>query len=161
MENATINELEPIEQYRRILRKLHWRALPADVMIKCYNAIVSLDALPRSEIISMAVMKTGGQLTATDARKVSIILTKSGLMRISGSSEDGDKLWQVAPVTESDMLWIVDRAMTVRLLSGIDEAGIKLDKKILPSLLLSEQNKADVDSLLGFLKIKCSSQQQI
>jgi len=145
-------EIEPIEQYRRILRKKHWRAIPASVLATCRSALESIGALPRSEIQETAVLTSDGQVTTTDVKKATELLTKAGLMRSPGVNEEGEMLWEVTPVSESEMLWAIDRAMTVRLLSGLKDAGIKLDKEQLLPLLLSEQNREEVDKLLAEAK---------
>ena len=74
-------------------------------------------------------------------------------MQRSGTNTEGEILWGPAPVTESEMLWAIDRAMTVRLLSGIQDSKLKLDKECLRQLLLSEQSKRDVDKLLSEARV--------
>lgn len=146
--NSTSGEIEPIEHYRRILRKKGWRAIPVGVMTKCFAALQYMGALPRSEISAMAVLKSGGQVTTTDIKKATALLTKAGLMHSPGANEEGEVLWEVTPISKLDMFWAIDRAMTVRLLSGVQDAGLKFDKEILSPLLLSEQSKRDINKLL-------------
>lgn len=141
-------DIEPIERYRRILRKKHWRAIPVSVMTKCYTALQSIGALPRSEIPEAVVMACDGQITSTDVKKATDLLFKAVLMRSPGANEDGEILWEVAPGAEKDMLWAMDRAMTVRLLSGVSDGGLKLHKECLGPLLLSDQSREDMDRLL-------------
>ena len=143
----------PIEQYRTILRKKNWRAIPVSVMATCFTAFQSIGALPRSETREAVVRKSGGQVTTTDVRKATELLMKAGLMQRSGTNTEGEILWGPAPVTESEMLWAIDRAMTVRLLSGIQDSKLKLDKACLRQLLLSEQSKRDVDKLLSEARV--------
>lgn len=147
------NEGGPIEQYRTILRKKNWRAIPVSVMVTCFTAFQSIGALPRSETREAVVRKSGGQVTTTDVRKATELLMKAGLMQRSGTNTEGEILWGPAPVTESEMLWAIDRAMTVRLLSGIQDSKLKLDKECLRQLLLSEQSKRDVDKLLSEARV--------
>lgn len=147
---STISEeVEPIEQYRTILRKKHWRALPVSVMTTCFTALQSIGALTRAETRDMAVRKSDGQVTTTDIKKATALLTKANLMQSSGTNDEGEMLWEVTPVTVLEMLWAIDRAMTVRLLAGIQNAKLKLDRECLRQLLLSEQSKREVDKLLS------------
>ena len=96
----------------------------------------------------MAASQSGGEVTVTDAKKALAIFTKAGLMRTMGKSEEGDVLWEVKPVSEDEMLWAVDRAMLVRLLSGAQESGLNSAKEILLPLFLSEHSKGEFDTLL-------------
>jgi len=142
------DKTEPIEQYRRVLRKKHWRAIPVNVMTKCFAAVQSITALPRSEISETVVTASKGQVTTTDVKKAIGLLMKANLMRSPGVNNEGEILWEVFPVTEMEMLWAIDRAMVVRLLSGLRDSELRLDKEVLRPLLLSEQSKRDVDMLL-------------
>jgi len=153
IKKALSNEGGPIEQYRTILRKKNWRAIPVSVMTTCFTAFQTIGALPRSESREAVVRKSGGQVTTTDVRKATELLMKAGLMQRSGTNTEGEILWGPAPVTESEMLWAIDRAMTVRLLSGIQDSKLKLDKECLRQLLLSEQSKRDVDKLLSEARV--------
>ena len=153
IKKALSNEGGPIEQYRAILRKKNWRAIPVSVMTTCFTAFQTIGALPRSESREAVVRKSGGQVTTTDVRKATELLMKAGLMQRSGTNTEGEILWGPAPVTESEMLWAIDRAMTVRLLSGIQDSKLKLDKECLRQLLLSEQSKRDVDKLLSEARV--------
>lgn len=153
IKNALSNDGGPIEQYRTLLRKKNWRAIPVSVMTTCFTAFQSIGALPRSESREAVVRKSGGQVTTTDVRKATELLMKAGLMQRSGTNTEGEILWGPAPVTESEMLWAIDRAMTVRLLSGIQDSKLKLDKECLRQLLLSEQSKRDVDKLLSEARV--------
>lgn len=158
IKSAVSDEVEPIEQYRTILRKKHWRALPVSVMTICFTALQSTGALPRSEIRDMAVRKSDGQVTTTDIKKAMALLTKANLIQGLGANEDGEMLWEVLPVTALEMLWAIDRAMTVRLLSGIQDAKLKLDKECLRQLFLSEQSKREVDKLLSEARVISQNQ---
>ena len=142
-------EIEPIEQYRRILRKKHWRTIPGGVIAACHSALQSIGALPRSEIPETAVLRCDGQVTTTDVKKATELLMKAGLMRSPGANEEGETLWEITPVPGNEMLWAIDRAMTVRLLSGLMDAGIKLDKEQIRPLFLSEQSREETDKLVA------------
>ncbi len=97
----------------------------------------------------MAALKSGGQVTITDARKALALLMKAGLMRATGVNEEGDTLWEVKPVSEIEMLWAVDRAMLVRLLTGAQETGFNPAKESLIPLILSEHSRGEIETLLS------------
>jgi len=158
IKSAFPNEGGPIEQYRTILRKKNWRAIPVSVMTTCFTAFQSIGAVPRSETREAVVRKSDGQVTTTDVRKATELLMKAGLMQRSGTNTEGEILWGPTPVTKSEMLWAIDRAMTVRLLSGIQDSKLKLDKECLRQLLLSEQSKRDVDKLLSEARVISQNQ---
>jgi uncharacterized protein (TIGR00288 family) len=145
---ATSDKIEASEQYRRILRKMQWRAVPVSVITRCFTAMQSFGTLPRSEILEKTVIFCDGQVTTADIRKAASLLMKAGLFLAPDANEDGESPWKVTPVADEDMLWAIDRAMAVRLLAGIQKAGLKLDEKSLQPLLLSEQAKKDVGKLL-------------
>lgn len=145
---ATSDKIEATEQYRRILRKKKWRAVPVSVVTRCFRLMQSLGALTRSEISEKIVMVCDGQVTTPDVRKAMQLLIKAGVMLSPGANCEGETLFEATPVPDEEVLWAIDRAMTVRLLAGIQKAGLKLDKKRLQPLLLSEQAKKDVDKLL-------------
>ena len=139
----------PIEQNRRILRKKGWRSLPTGTLVKCFNLFQTIGALPQPSLREMAASQSGGQLTVTDAKKAQQIFLKAGLMRALGKNEEGDVLWEAKPISEDEMLWAVDRAMLVRLLSGAQESGLNPAKEILLPLFLSEHSKGEIDTLLN------------
>ncbi len=146
-------KIELIEQYRRILRKKGWRALPVVTLATCRSALMSIGVLPRSEIAETAVLKCDGQVTTTDVKKATALLMKAGLMRNLGTNQEGEKLWKVTSIPESEVLWAIDLAMIVRLLSGLKDAGIKLNKQQLRPLLLSKLDGEELDKLLIQAKI--------
>ena len=100
----------------------------------------------------MAASQSGGQVTVTDAKKALALFTKAGLMRAIGINEEGDVLWEVKPVTEGEMLWAVDRAMLVRLLTGARESGINPALEDILPLILSEHSKGEIDTLMSEAK---------
>jgi uncharacterized protein (TIGR00288 family) len=147
--------IEPIEQYRRMLRKKHWRAIPASVLVTCLSALESIGALPRPEIQESAALVCNGHVTTTDVKKATELLMKAGLMRCPGTNKEGEKLWEVAKVPVNEMLWAIDRAMTARLLSGLKDTEITLDKNQLRPLLLSEQSREDLERLFAEARKIC------
>lgn len=150
--DAPPDAIEPIEQYRRMLRKKHWRTVPVSVMAKCFIALQGIGPRPRSEIPETAVMACDGQVTTTDVKKATELLSKAGLMRSPGANEEGEVLWEVVPTPEKDVLWAIDRAMIARLLSSVQDAGLTLDKDGLEPLLLSEHGEGEMDKLLAEAK---------
>ena len=160
IKNEPIANIDPLEQCRRILRKKVWRSLPTTSLTNCFNLIKSLGALPRSTLREMAALKSGGQVTITDARKALALLMKAGLMRATGVNEEGDTLWEVKPVSEIEMLWAVDRAMLVRLLTGAQETGFNPAKESLIPLILSEHSRGEIETLLSEAKVLLHRQNQ-
>ena len=160
IKSESIANIDPLEQCRRILRKKVWRSLPTTSLTNCFNLIKSLGALPRSTLREMAALKSGGQVTITDARKALALLMKAGLMRATGVNEEGDTLWEVKPVSEIEMLWAVDRAMLVRLLTGAQETGFNPAKESLIPLILSEHSRGEIETLLSEAKVLLHRQNQ-
>lgn len=158
VKNGTTADTEPPEQLRTILRKKGWRAIPLNTIIKCFSSLRDIGPNPRAEIRDMVVLKSGGQITTADAKKALELFTKAGLMRAVGVNNEEEVLWEVLPVTENEMLWAIDRAMTVRLLSSIQQSQLKLKGKELHQLLLSEQSIKNMDKLLAEAKTMNRSQ---
>ncbi len=149
---ATKNEIDTdfgsTEQLRTILRKKGWRAIPLPILIKCFNSLLSIGQAPRSELREKGLLMAIGQITTTDIKKALALLMKAGLVRAKGVNNEGEVLWEITAIPEQDMLWAIDRAMSIRILSGLDERSGQLDKNSLYPLLLSEQGKKEIDQLL-------------
>lgn len=154
------SEIDPIEHCRRILRKKKWRPLPTGTLTKCFTLFQAIGALPQASLREMAASQSGGQVTVTDAKKALALFTKAGLMRAIGINEEGDVLWEVKPVTEGEMLWAVDRAMLVRLLTGGRESGINPALEDILPLILSEHSKGEIDTLMSEAKRMLHPQNQ-
>lgn len=141
-------EIDPTERYRRILRKKHWRSIPAPVLARCYAKMQGVDALPRSELLETVVTLCDGSATTADVRKASQLLFKASLMNRPGTNDEGEALWQVSPVSEAEMLHAVDRAMVVRLAAGIEETHGLLERRHLSPLFLGQHRDGEIDNLL-------------
>ena len=149
------HDTEPTAQYRRILRKKGWRALPTAVMAKCFAALESIGDLPFSEIPETGSIACESLVTTMDVKKAAVLLRKAGVLQQQRVNEEGDTLWAVNPVSEELMLRAVDKAMTERLLSGVQSAGLKLDKKSICPLLLAKYSGGEVDKLIAEAKETC------
>ena len=160
VKSESIANMDPLEQCRRILRKMKWRPLPTGTLTKCFTLFQAIGALPQASLREMAASQSGGQVTVTDAKKALALFTKAGLMRAIGINEEGDVLWEVKPVTEGEMLWAVDRAMLVRLLTGGRESGINPALEDILPLILSEHSKGEIDTLMSEAKRMLHPQNQ-
>lgn len=152
-----IADADVTEQYRRILRQKHWRAVPVSVLTECFRRMHDIEPLPRSEIPEAAVMLCDGNITTTDVRKAMNMLFKAGLMLTTETNESGENVWKVAQVAEGDMLDAVDTAMLVRLLAALDEADLPADTEKLRQLLLAEREKEADDDLIQAARKLCRS----
>jgi len=133
----------------KILRKKGWRTIPANTMTLCIKTLQSIGPFPRSEIRELLSFKSGGQITTSDSKKALELLTKAGLMRAVGLNDTEEVLWEIFPLSEPEIFWAIDRAMTVRILSGLQELGQEMDRMNLAALLFSQQGKSDIDKLLS------------
>ena len=83
------------------------------------------------------------------------MLLKAGLADRSATNEDEEVLWHVAAVSEAEMLHAVDLAMLVRLVAGLDEGKIPLERNRLKPLLVGDPSDSDIDALLEEAKRRC------
>jgi uncharacterized protein (TIGR00288 family) len=141
--------VDATEQYKRLLRRKNWRAIPASLLVRCYAKLQSIGPLPRSEIPETAVVLCEGGVTSGDMRKASDLLFKAGLVDHRGKNEEDESLWRIVPGPDEKMLRAVDRAMLVRLLVGLDETSASLDVHHLQPLLLAQYHAGDLDALIA------------
>jgi hypothetical protein len=152
---SPVQDVVPVdatEQYQRLLRRKHWRSIPASLLVRCYSKLQSIGPLPRSEITETAVVLCEGGVTAADMRKAADLLFKAGLVQHQGKNNDLESLWRVVPASDETMLRAVDGAMLVRLMVGLDESSAALDVPRLQPLLLGQYGAADLDNLLAEAK---------
>ena len=142
-------ETDLSEQYRRILRKKHWRSIPTSTLIKCHEEMKSLDALPRPEIPESAVAQSDGQITTTDIRKAMALFFKSGHMLQAGSNDEGDTLWKVKEHSIDDVLKAIDLGMLIRLLAGLEDETRSLDVNYVEELLLTKRSHKEINELIS------------
>lgn len=140
--------IDSTEGYRRILRKMNWRAIPTPVLSQCYKQMQKIGALPKPELLETVVSHCGGEVTTTDVNKVAALLLKAGLLKRPNTSEDEEFLWQVSMVPEADMLYAVDKAMIVRLLVGLEEMHSPLVREYLTPLFLVKRTDEEIDQLV-------------
>ena len=146
--NHDTETLDTTEGYRRILRKKHWRSIPRPALIRCYTTMRDLGALPKSDLIEAVVSRSDGALTVTDLNKATQLLYKADLISVSSDNGDGEPLWTVSDVSETDMLHAVDRAMVARLAGGLEEIDATLAQAHVVPLLLGDYTEREVHALL-------------
>jgi hypothetical protein len=145
--------VELTELYRQALRKKKWRAISGESLLKIYQAIGDLEALPRSEIAENIVERIGSETTLTEVRKALALLHKSGLLEYIGSSEEGDSLWRVVKdVSKEELFRAVDTAMAVRLLSACVELSIPLASEHLTELVLGPSETKYLSAVMKLAK---------
>jgi hypothetical protein len=143
-----LQEIDPTEHYRRILRKKHWRSIPTSILTRCYTKMQDAGILPKSELFEKVVTLCEGEVTTADVKKASELLFKAGLVSISGANEEGEALWQIHLVSEAEMLRAVDRAMLVRLNAGLGETHRPLQQDRVVQLFLGKHSQREFDKLL-------------
>jgi uncharacterized protein (TIGR00288 family) len=149
--SAPVPEVPPLdatEQYKRLLRRKHWRSIPSSLLVRCFAKLQSIGPLPRSEMPETAVVLCDGGVTTADMRKAADLLFKAGFVEHQGKNENGESLWRVTGDSDDKMIRAVDRAMLVRLLVGLDETSSSLDTSHLQPLLLGQYRAADLDGLI-------------
>ncbi len=141
-------EADLFEQYRRILRKKHWRSIPSSTLIRCYEEMKHLNALPRSVIPESAVTQSDGQITTADIKKAMTLFTKSGLLQHVGNNDEGDTLWKIKEQPIDDVLRAVDLGMLIRLLASFDDETMTLETKHVEDLLLTKRSHKEINGLI-------------
>lgn len=144
--------LDATEQYKRLLRRKHWRSIPASLLVQCYSKLQSLGPLPRADIAETAVVLCDGGVTAADMRKAADLLFKGGLAQNQGKNDSEDSLWSFVLASDETMLSAVDKAMLVRLMVALDETSATLDVNRLKPLLLGQYAPTAFDNLLAEAK---------
>jgi hypothetical protein len=107
-----------------------------------------MGALPKSELLETVVTLCDGEVTTTDVRKAAGLLLKAGIMEVRGANDESEVMWQVSPLSESEVLYAVDRAMMVRLLAGLEDTRSPLEKSHLAPLCLGKHSSPEIDALL-------------
>jgi hypothetical protein len=141
-----------IDRYRSILRNKNWRSVPLSVVEECYQRLMVVGALSRSEMAEQ-VISSGEptKLTTTDLKKVTGMFFKANLMGKADTQHgpDGDEnYWKLHSIPLEKVLYTIDRAMITRLISGLEEAGMPLKKEILPAMLLKKRPTQELDQLI-------------
>ena len=146
------------EVYRQMLRKKHWRTIPASILTRCYTNMQGLDPLSRPDLVEATIARCGGDITTTEARKVTQMIFKAKLVTILGTNEDGESLWQIRSSSEDEMLRSVDLAMLIRLSAALREQGMPLVMDHIAPLLLRKRTDSDIAALVDEAKSLAASQ---
>lgn len=145
-----------IDRYRSILRSKVWRSVPLSAVEECYQRLINAGAMTRSEMAEQIISsETPTKLTSADVKKVTSMFFKANLMvKIDNlHGPDGEETyWKLNSLPLDQVLYAIDRAMIIRLLSGLEEAAIPLKKEIIPSLLLKERPALELDKLIDEAK---------
>jgi uncharacterized protein (TIGR00288 family) len=148
-----------VDQYRSILRKKDWRSLPLPIVQECYLRLSKLGAMTRSEMVELAISNGGStNLTAVDVRKVMSMLLKAGLMiKIENQhGPDGDETyWKVSSLTIEKVLFAVDRAMVIRLMTWLEEFSVPFKRECIALLLLQSLPLGKLDALIAEARQSC------
>jgi len=145
-----------IDRYRSILRSKKWRSVPLLAIEECYQRLMGLGAMTRPEMAEQ-IISSGAptKLTSIDVKKVTGIFFKANLM-IKAENEhgpDGDEnYWKINSIPLEQVLYAIDRAMIIRLLSGLEEAALPLNKEIIQALLLKKKSIPELDKLINEAK---------
>lgn len=85
-------------------------------------------------------------LTSVEINKALIILVRSKVLRVSGFSDAGEKLWSIDP--ELNLARTVDAAMLSRLFSACRENATKIEKAALRDLLYGKYDNNALEQLI-------------
>ncbi len=145
-----------IDRYRSILRSKNWRSVPLSAVEECYERLMVLGSMTRSEMAEQ-IISSGAptKLTSTDVKKVTQMFFKANLMAKSDNEcvVDGDEnYWKMNPMPFEQVLYAIDRALLARLLSGLEEAAMPLKKDIVSILLLKNRSIQELDKLINEAK---------
>lgn len=113
-----------------------------------YANMQNLEVLSRPDLMEATIARCGGDITTAEVRKVTQMIFKAKLVTILGTNEDGETLWQIAAISEEEMIRRVDLAMVVRLIAPLDELGVPLEQARIAPLFLVKRTGTDIDALV-------------
>jgi uncharacterized protein (TIGR00288 family) len=148
------------EQYQQILRRKNWRSVSLSVIEACYHRLCEINSSPRPEIAEIAIAGSGSRYTTTDIRKVINLLFKAGLMEPSHKSDGEETCWKAISHPLKNVIFAIDKAMLVRLLTGLNETSIPLETKYLSPLLLQTRTSEEIDKLVWEARQSCRTVSQ-
>jgi uncharacterized protein (TIGR00288 family) len=148
-----------VEQYRSILRKKNWRSVPLPIVEECYLRLKGMGAMVRPEIAELAITDGGTtNFTASDVKKVMSMLFKAGLMtkaEIQHGPDGDETYWKVISLPKEKVSYAIDRAMIIRLLSGLEEFSVPFKKEGISPLLLQSRQNGELDMLITEARQSC------
>ncbi|MCC6075452.1 NYN domain-containing protein [Pseudomonas sp. GCM10022188] len=134
-----------VKVYERLLRRKQWRLVSSKALNEVYQ-ITRTYPNQSKERIAEEIQKRSETITSVEINKALTILVRSRVLKISGFSESGEKLWQIDQ--DLDLARTVDVAMLSRLFSACRENHTKIDKLSLRDLLYGKYDNAVLEPLI-------------
>lgn len=131
--------------YERLLRKKQWRLVPSKALNEVYQSARNHPNLSK-ERIAEETQKNSQTITSVEINKALTILVRSRVLKISGYSDSGEKLWLIDP--DLNLARTVDAAMLSRLFSACGESDTKIDKMALRDLLYGKYDNSTLEQLI-------------
>ena len=134
-----------VKAYERLLRKKQWRLVSSKALNEVYQ-IARNHPNQSKERIAEEAQKRSETITNVEINKALTILVRSRVLKISGYSDSGEKLWQID--SELNLARTVDVAMLSRLFSACRENNTKIDKLSLRDLLYGKYDNGALEHLI-------------
>lgn len=134
-----------VKAYERLLRKKQWRLVSSKALNEVYQ-IARNHPNQSKERIAEEAQKRSETITNVEINKALTILVRSRVLKISGYSDSGEKLWQID--SELNLARTVDVAMLSRLFSACRESNTKIDKLSLRDLLYGKYDNGALEHLI-------------
>ncbi len=131
--------------YERLLRKKQWRLVSSNALNEVYQSARNHPNLSKEQI-AQEIQKNSQTITSVEINKALTILVRSKVLKISGFSDSGEKLWLIDP--DLNLVRTVDAAMLSRLLSACGESDTKIDKAALRDLLYGKYDNSALVQLI-------------
>lgn len=104
------------ETYLQILKKLQWPQIEKNTLTKALTLAATLSPLPRKDFPAILAKTSKGQISETDAKKVTSLLYKSHLLDISHTDPKNSPATQCYQLKQKkNYLQEIDQAMLSRL----------------------------------------------
>lgn len=141
---------DPVQQALRVLRKAGWRPVDADVLLFVRRAVLELGgARPWPALVEHLRDRLGDRHTETELRKAMVLLRRARLLHTSGSSLDGEPLWQAEEgIADPQALDRIDAAMAARARTGLARQGQELTRSTLELLVVGPADEERLERLL-------------
>lgn len=131
--------------YEKLLRKKQWRLVPSKALNEVYQIARNHPNLSK-ERIAEETQNNSQTITSVEINKALTILIRSRVLKISGYSDSGEKLWCID--AELSLAHTVDAAMLSRLFSACRENDTKIDKLALRDLLYGKYDNRTLEQLI-------------